>query len=87
MRRRVEGRGVRSEERLSAVAVVDVDVDHGHALGAVRRLFIPSHNSKNGRRFVLKKNETDPQYTGIAESNTSEYSCMQPVQAPMCLQE
>ena len=37
---RVERGGVVPEERLGAVAVVNVDVHHGHALGAVFRLHV-----------------------------------------------
>ncbi len=51
--------------------MVDVDVDHGHALGAVHRLFIPPHHSKHRRRFVVNNKDT-----GTAQSNTSEFSCM-----------
>lgn len=35
---RVEGRGVVPEERLCAVTVMNVDVNHGHALDTVFRL-------------------------------------------------
>ena len=85
----VEGRGVRLEERLRPVAVVDVDVHHGHALGAVHRLLrtaataVYGYDGTEGQRAMGKSASTtapkDDGKISIYETNTPNNKPQRPV--------